>query len=725
MRLHPGPFFCLWPSTAAMPASSLRRRTQADLFVLTSPSFGRISDAMSMRRLGALLGGLGVLGVLSCTGTAPAGEPAPSEARASSVPAASDINQQFAGTWRLIGVERLDADDRPLPPPAPPAFGAPNGVGFLMYDPAGYMGVVIMQDARAVYADTRPTADEARRTLSSYTSYFGTYTIDEDAGIITHHVEGNLHPNGTGVDNRRAYELDDDTLVLMPPRGSSGVQLRITWRREPELPGLTAEHRKFIGFWRYTSIERRADDGQVLPAASWENGFVIYTESGHMAVHLVRPDRQPYAASQPTDEEVLSALGSYASYFGPYTIDLDERLVVHDRIGNLRPSGVNTLARRGYAFMDDTLILQPPATMVDGREVKSFLTWTRLSEDAPTGGYRLVAGWPNVPSGTFFGQQEGWPDQTARDATAAARRAAAAGGRGGRGGGRSATPPLYGQGVSGIAIDENDHLYVFNRGRQTILVFDRDGNLIRSGGEMDMDGVQVAGGWLHSGEVDWEGNVWVVERLNHRILKFNPTLDRAVMQLGTTGEPGTDETHLNSPSGILFTRAGNIVVTDGYGNNRVILFSPDGTFIKQVGRGAGGPDDKGRGPGEWDLPHQGAVDADDTLYLLDREGKRIQVFDNQLNYIREFANDGWNPWDIAISRQGDDGFGYIADHAGERVHKISLVDGRILATWGGPGRGPGQFDWVHGMAVDTQGAVYAADTYGQRVQKFAPVSGSR
>ena len=66
---------------------------------------------------------------------------------------------------------------------------------------------------------------------------------------------------------------------------------------------------------------------------------------------------------------------------------------------------------------------------------------------------------------------------------------------------------------------------------------------------MDMDGVLVAGGWLHSGEVDREGNVWVVERLNHRILKFNPTLDRALMQLATTGEPGTDETHLNSPSG--------------------------------------------------------------------------------------------------------------------------------------------------------------------------------
>ena len=66
---------------------------------------------------------------------------------------------------------------------------------------------------------------------------------------------------------------------------------------------------------------------------------------------------------------------------------------------------------------------------------------------------------------------------------------------------------------------------------------------------------------------------------------------------------------------------------------------------------------------------QGAVDADDNLSLVGRENRRIQVLDNRLNYVREFANEGWNPWDIAISGRGDDGFGYIADHAGERVHK--------------------------------------------------------
>ena len=66
----------------------------------------------------------------------------------------------------------------------------------------------------------------------------------------------------------------------------------------------------------------------------------------------------------------------------------------------------------------------------------------------------------------------------------------------------------------------------------------------------------------------------------------------------------------------------------------------------------------------------------------------------------------------------------MLDRHGERVHKISLADGKVLATWGSPGRGAGEFDWVHGMAVDTEGAVYAADTYGQRIQKFVPGAAS-
>ena len=341
--------------------------------------------------------------------------------------------------------------------------------------------------------------------------------------------------------------------------------------------------------------------------------------------------------------------------------------------------------------------------------------------------YELVPNWPNFSSGTFFGTLEGWPDQAARDRAAAARRALQARGQApARNQGRAQPQEqLYGQGVSGIAIDDQDRIYVFNRGPQTVLVFDKSGELIRGGGEMDAQGQPIAGGWLHSGEVDWDGNVWVVERDNHRILKLNPMLDRVLMQLGTTGVSGNDAGHFSRPSGISVLHSGRIIVTDGYGNNRVVMYASDGSFIKQIGMGNGGPDDRGTGPGEFHLPHQAAVDASDNIFVVDRENKRIQVFDENLTYVREFSNDGWNPWDIAISRRGDDGFGYIADHAGERVHKISLEDGTILATWGTPGRGPGEFDWVHGMAVDSEGAVYAADTYGQRVQKFVPSSASR
>jgi DNA-binding beta-propeller fold protein YncE len=329
------------------------------------------------------------------------------------------------------------------------------------------------------------------------------------------------------------------------------------------------------------------------------------------------------------------------------------------------------------------------------------------------GGYKLVPNWPKVPAGMYFGLKDPPPPPAEREAQAAARRA-----RGGQTG--PGTNPAPQPGISGIAIDAQDRIYVFNRGVKPVMVFDRDGKMTLSGADQEINGKKLNPSWLHSGGVDWEGNVYIIERDAHRVVKLSPKLDKFLMQLGTTEVKGTDATHLNLPSGIAILRSGNIVVTDGYGNNRVVLFSKDGKFIKQVGKGSGGPDDKGTGNGEWVLPHKLAVDAEENLYIIDRENKRIQVFDKNLNYIRQFANDGWYPWDIGISRKGTDGLAFIADHAGERVHKISTKDGKILATWGKQGLGPGEFDWVHGVVVDSKGAVYAADTYGQRLQKFVP-----
>jgi DNA-binding beta-propeller fold protein YncE len=342
------------------------------------------------------------------------------------------------------------------------------------------------------------------------------------------------------------------------------------------------------------------------------------------------------------------------------------------------------------------------------------------------GGYKLVPNWPKLPAGMYFGLKDAPPPPAEREAQAAARRArgGSEGSRGSGGSQGSMGGPTNQPGISGLAIDAQDRIYVFNRGVKPVMVFDTAGNLILSGADQEINGKTINPSWQHSGGVDWEGNVYVIERDAHRIVKLSPKLDKFLLQLGTTNQKGNDATHLNLPSGIAILHNGNMIVTDGYGNNRVILFDKNGKFIKQVGKGAGGPEDKGTGPGEWNLPHKLAVDADETLYIIDREGHRLEVFDKNLNYLREIRND-WNPWDVNISRKGTDGIGWIADHKDERVQKFQLKDGKILATWGKQGWGPGEFDWVHGIVVDSKGAVYAADTYGQRIQKFVPsASGS-
>jgi tripartite motif-containing protein 71 len=359
-------------------------------------------------------------------------------------------------------------------------------------------------------------------------------------------------------------------------------------------------------------------------------------------------------------------------------------------------------------------------TMMAGAFAAGSLTLSAQGD----GGYKLVPNWPKLPAGMYFGLKDAPPPPAERDAQAAARRASGRQGAGATGSGQaagtqSATGPTNQPGISGLAIDQHDHIYVFNRGVKPVMVFDTEGNLILSGADQVINGKTINPSWQHSGGVDWEGNVYVIERDAHRIVKLSPKLDKFLLQLGTTNEKGNDATHLNLPSGIAILHNGNMIVTDGYGNNRVILFDKNGKFIKQVAKGSGGPGDKGTGPGEWNLPHKLAVDAAENLYIIDREGHRVEVFDKNLNYVREIRND-WNPWDINISRKGTDGIGWIADHKDERVLKFNLSDGKILAVWGKQGWGPGEFDWVHGIVVDSKGAVYAADTYGQRIQKFVP-----
>jgi hypothetical protein len=99
-----------------------------------------------------------------------------------------------------------------------------------------------------------------------------------------------------------------------------------------------------------------------------------------MAVHLMRPGREPYAGTSQTPDEALAAVQTYGSYFGPFSVHEDEGYLVHHRIGNLTPRRTYTDAQRFYELTDTRLTLRPPVgTDSEGRRVQSVLRWARIS----------------------------------------------------------------------------------------------------------------------------------------------------------------------------------------------------------------------------------------------------------------------------------------------------------------------------------------------------------
>ena len=129
----------------------------------------------------------------------------------------SDVAKRFVGVWRYVGTQ-IDGKPRPN-------RGA-NPKGFIFYTESGAMAAQIAPDRENKMAGQEPTPDEAKAALADYVSYFGTYTVDEQAGTVTHHRQDSLQPGDTGELVRR-YELIDDRLVLRAPNST----LEVTWER--------------------------------------------------------------------------------------------------------------------------------------------------------------------------------------------------------------------------------------------------------------------------------------------------------------------------------------------------------------------------------------------------------------------------------------------------------------------------------------------------------------
>ena len=257
---------------------------------------------------------------------------------------------------------------------------------------------------------------------------------------------------------------------------------------------------------------------------------------------------------------------------------------------------------------------------------------------------------------------------------------------------------------SAVATDADDNLYVFHRGdaARPILVFDKSGRFVRSFGE----GLFAL---AHGLRTDPQGSVWATDSANHTVIKFDPG-GKVLLTLGERDVAGDDERHFNKPTDVAFAANGDFFVSDGYGNARVVKFDKNGRFLLAWGN-------KGKGEGEFDLPHAVRLDSRGDVYVADRENKRIQVFAPDGNLLRQMAQ-GIAPYGLFITP--DDAL-FVADGVKHEVLKLDR-EGKVLARWGGGGREPGKFLLPHGITVGRDGAVYVAEVTGARVQKFVPAT---
>ena len=166
----------------------------------------------------------------------------------------------------------------------------------------------------------------------------------------------------------------------------------------------------------------------------------------------------------------------------------------------------------------------------------------------------------------------------------------------------------------------------------------------------------------------------------------------------------------NEPNEAVPGPTGDLFVLQGHGKGKslILKFDRDGNFIKTFGR-------KGKGPGEFDLPHSLVFDAKGLLYIADRNNARIQVLDADGNYIRESKHPG-TPCGLFM---GTDQHIWLAHGHTGQVMKLDL-NGNVVGTMEGAGQGKtlGKYGEAHYIAVSPRGEIFVADTLNWRVQKY-------
>jgi len=324
--------------------------------------------------------------------------------------------------------------------------------------------------------------------------------------------------------------------------------------------------------------------------------------------------------------------------------------------------------------------------------------------------------------------------------------------------------------VPGVATNSKGHVFVYTRtGTMTatlggsrvfthngsrLFEFDEKGTYVRE------IGVGIYGFlFAHVVRIDPQDNIWVVDEGANLVMKFDPN-GKILMTIGRKPESinirsyeppappagraggapaagreggagaggrggqqaaappvvgaGVAGESFNRPTDVGWDPQGNIFVSDGYGNSRVVKYDKNGVFLKMAGH-------RGTGPLEFNTPHGLAMDAKGNVYIADRGNNRIQVLDNDLNFKAQYLNVG-TPWTVCVSpgahqylfSSNSNGIGNFDN--GE-IYKMEL-DGKIVGRFGEGGKQMKQFGSVHEIDCRNENEILVGELTNWRVQKL-------
>ena len=301
-------------------------------------------------------------------------------------------------------------------------------------------------------------------------------------------------------------------------------------------------------------------------------------------------------------------------------------------------------------------------------------------------------------------------------------------------------------GLGGLCVDAQDHVFLLNRqdvsegdlnaGRLAppILEFDTEGNLVNSWGDPKLLDAR-----LHSCHVDQDNNLWIASAPSGMLQKYTHDGSKLLLQVGKKGvfdsSDGTAKGKpLNSNASVFYMPSsifadpqnGDVYVSDGEGaggDRRILVMNARGEFLRQWQ------------PEGMETVHCMAVANDGMVYVCNRDGGRLQVYDKQGNFKKNI-DIPWAPVTLAadgkrkqsggaavsldLSRDPAQRWMYLINQNNARVEIIERESGKIVSSFGRAGHFPGDFEQPHGIGVDSKGNVYVTENRGHRAQKFSP-----